>query len=50
MDVNLVSNLDGEELLLELFTMLGVDLDRDGFFSSIGGGISSNGFVGIVYD
>ena len=54
MDVNFVSNLDGEELL-ELEFMLDVDLDRDTdfndcLFSSIGGGISSNGFVGIVYD
>ena len=35
--------------------MFDKDLDRDTdftvcFFSSIGGGISSNGFVGIVYD
>ena len=52
MDVNFVSNLLGEELF-ELF-MFDVDLERDDdfncFFSSIGGGISSNGFVGIVYD
>jgi len=53
MDVNFVSSLDGEELFV-LF-MFDKDLDRDTdftvcFFSSIGGGISSNGFVGIVYD